>query len=63
MSDERGRGGRTFTHAELDAHVVSLYGVGGVYQLLAQLVEQHERLRCVGEATGDTPPWAPLDVA
>lgn len=57
MTDERGRGGRTFTHAELDDHVASLYGVGSLYELIAQYVERFERPRCTGPATNIRPPW------
>lgn len=55
--DERNRGGRTFTHAELDDHVVSLWGVGGVYEILAWYIDLFERPRCTGEATGRVMPW------
>lgn len=57
MSDERGRAGRTFTHAELDEHVASLYGVGGIYELVAYEVERGERHRCTGEPTNVRHPW------
>ena len=57
MTDERGRGGRTFTHAELDEHVRSLYGVGSLWEFVAQYVEHFERPRCTGEPTNVRPPW------
>lgn len=57
MSDERGRAARTFTHAELDEHVRSLFGVGGVYELVAYEVDRGERARCTGEPTGEVMPW------
>jgi len=57
MSDERGRGGRTFTHAELDEHVASLFGAGGIYELVAYEVERGERPRCTGEPTEGRVPW------
>ncbi|QDP45548.1 hypothetical protein SEA_FUZZBUSTER_64 [Microbacterium phage FuzzBuster] len=57
MTDERGRGGRTFTHTELDEHVASFFGVGGLYELVAYYVEQGERPRCTGATTDVRPPW------
>lgn len=57
MTDERGRAGRTFTHAELDERVRSLFGVGGLYEIVAYEVERHERARCTGEPTNVRPPW------
>lgn len=57
MSDERERSGRTYTHAELDEHVVSLWGVGGLYELVAYFVDCAERPRCTGEPTGRRMPW------
>lgn len=44
-------------HAELDEKVLSLYSVGGLYELVAQCVEEFERPRCTGEKTGAQPPW------
>jgi len=57
MSDERGRAGRTFTHAELDEHVASLHAVGGLYEFVAMEVEHGERPLCTGEPTNVQPPW------
>lgn len=53
MSDAQ----RTFTHAELDAKVASLYAVGGLYEVVAQAAERYERPRCTGEATNVRHPW------
>jgi hypothetical protein len=57
VTDDRGRGGRTFSHEELDEMVASLYGVGGIYELVAYEVERGERRRCTGEPTNVRPPW------
>ena len=40
------RGGRVFTHAELDAHVKSLASVGSPYDYVALCVERDNRPRC-----------------
>lgn len=52
-----GRAKRTFTHAELDEQVTSLYSVGGVYELVAFEVDWNERPRCTGEPTNVRHPW------
>lgn len=57
MTDERGRARRTFTHAELDEHIRSLFSVGGLYELVAYEVERGERQRCTGEPSGERMPW------
>lgn len=38
---------KTLTHAELDAAVESLHSVGGLYELVAQIVEHYNRPHCV----------------
>lgn len=58
MSDDRGRAHRTFSHAELDCHVASLYSVGGIYECVAQIVERNERPRCTGAPTAKPTPWS-----
>lgn len=45
------------THAELDARVMSLYAVGGLYEIVARNVEFDNRPHCVGEPTGEDMPW------
>lgn len=45
------------THAELDAKVLSLFSVGGVYEGVAQCVEHDNRPHCTGEPTGVVMPW------
>lgn len=37
---------KTLTHAELDAAVKSLHGVGGLYEMVAQCVEHYNRPHC-----------------
>ena len=44
-------GPKTLTHAELDAAVKSLHGVGGLYELVAQVVEHDNRPHCTGESS------------
>lgn len=41
------RGGRTFTHVELDEIVASLASVGSPYDYIAECVERDNRPRCV----------------
>lgn len=48
---------RPMAHADLDTNVASLYSVGGLYELIAQVVEHHERPHCTGEPTNVAPPW------
>lgn len=39
------------TNAELDEKVRSLASVGGIYEAVAEIVEHHERPRCVDADT------------
>lgn len=48
---------RPMTHADLDVNVRSLHSVGGLYELIAQVVEHHERPHCTSEPTNVAPPW------
>ena len=37
----------SITHEQLDRDVASLRAVGGIYEILAQIVENQNRPRCV----------------
>jgi len=53
----KGHGQRTFSHAELDEKVRSLFAIGGLYGLVAYEVERNGRPRCTGEPTNVAAPW------
>lgn len=38
---------KSLTHAQLDRDVASLHAVGGIYEILAQIVENQNRHRCI----------------
>jgi hypothetical protein len=45
------------THAELDTKVHGLFAVGGIYEIVAYLVERDNRPHCTGEPTRRKAPW------
>lgn len=45
------------THAELDEKVMSLFSVGGLYEIVAHNVERVNRPYCEGKPTGVAMPW------
>lgn len=47
VSESLPGGPRVLTHDELTAKVASLHSVGGVYELLSQVVERDNRPHCV----------------